>query len=307
MKGLTGTAYVPGCNSSSRKNPDKIFLTVPTEEKLKRLWDKAVRREYTGSAHAKFYCCADHFNLPEVAENYVRIALMGGNVKLKEGVVPHIFNCHKFKARTHRRKSLAAHHIRMRIDAVNEAVNNSKMDDDSNELFTYEISDENSGIAMPKSIQTRCQKGSKQGIGMVIHPSLLRILKLMIPDWRYKTVRQIAQNENKNMWDSQRSQHSHHTDTHCEYNLPCQVIINEENEEISANGVLLEKFNHRTNNMKNLKGQLVFQESMEDTGNSINSYEEYITGICDTVLLEKHEYSQTAEKPCSSGSSAQME
>ncbi|XP_046386795.1 uncharacterized protein LOC124156340 isoform X2 [Ischnura elegans] len=88
--------FVPMCSSNYKKNPDKAFLSVPGNPVLRRKWLIAARRDMkkmplSYSSHLR--CCSDHFNLKEDAENYMRWKMMGGQIRLKKGVVPHIFKC----------------------------------------------------------------------------------------------------------------------------------------------------------------------------------------------------------------------
>ncbi|KAK4325730.1 hypothetical protein Pmani_003673 [Petrolisthes manimaculis] len=58
--------------------------------KTRKLWWKAAHRANPiASGHS--YCCQDHFNLEEDLQNYRYLVTMGGNAKLKPGVLPHIF------------------------------------------------------------------------------------------------------------------------------------------------------------------------------------------------------------------------
>ncbi|CAM1305965.1 Uncharacterised protein g4211 [Pycnogonum litorale] len=85
--------FVPGCKNTSIKTPNKLFITVPREKKRRKQWMRAARRQDEGTALTPFFCCGDHFNLRDDVENYMQVALVGGNIRLKKNLVPHIFTC----------------------------------------------------------------------------------------------------------------------------------------------------------------------------------------------------------------------
>ncbi|KAK4878062.1 hypothetical protein RN001_010568 [Aquatica leii] len=99
--------FVPGCTSTSVSTPDKKFVCVPDDYTRKMKWFTAARRDMPQSK-SKFYCCEDHFNFEKDAENYIRVKLMGGFIRIKPDVVPHMFECQKGrKIPTSKRKRLA--------------------------------------------------------------------------------------------------------------------------------------------------------------------------------------------------------
>lgn len=56
--------FVPGCQNTSRSTPEKVFVTVPKDKKIKKKWFVAARREISDvSEKTVFYCCEDHFNV----------------------------------------------------------------------------------------------------------------------------------------------------------------------------------------------------------------------------------------------------
>lgn len=54
--------FVPLCNSSSVKNPSKLFFNVPKDVNMKKKWFQVAHREYLPST-SNFFCCEDHFNV----------------------------------------------------------------------------------------------------------------------------------------------------------------------------------------------------------------------------------------------------
>ncbi|KAJ8910400.1 hypothetical protein NQ315_011364, partial [Exocentrus adspersus] len=91
---LYQTAAIPTINA-----PNKLFVMLPSEYSRKLKWFKAAKRDMP-KTKSIFYCCEDHFNLEQGMENYMRFKLMGGNIKLKSDIVPHIFDCQKDGKRT---------------------------------------------------------------------------------------------------------------------------------------------------------------------------------------------------------------
>lgn len=54
---------VPHCTSTSVTAPDKVFISLPTDVKARRLWQKAMRRtDYVGNK-SNLVVCEDHFNV----------------------------------------------------------------------------------------------------------------------------------------------------------------------------------------------------------------------------------------------------
>lgn len=54
--------FVPLCTNTDRKNPDKVFVSVPRLESIRKKWFLASNRVFDGSKSC-FYCCEDHFDL----------------------------------------------------------------------------------------------------------------------------------------------------------------------------------------------------------------------------------------------------
>ncbi|XP_043234118.1 uncharacterized protein LOC122387743 [Amphibalanus amphitrite] len=87
--------FVPGCKNTSVSAPNKIFLTVPLQLKARRTWARAARRIDAGSLTSRniWFCCEDHFDLEQDTENFQRWKMMGGNLRIRKGAVPHKFAC----------------------------------------------------------------------------------------------------------------------------------------------------------------------------------------------------------------------
>ncbi|KAF2898840.1 hypothetical protein ILUMI_07332 [Ignelater luminosus] len=78
---------VPGCESSSYRQPKKLFLNVPTGD-IRKNWLKQMR--------------CDIATLEEDVENNMRIKLdPTAKIRLKKGPLPRFFNCQPDKKRSH--------------------------------------------------------------------------------------------------------------------------------------------------------------------------------------------------------------
>ncbi|GBN71852.1 hypothetical protein AVEN_224915-1 [Araneus ventricosus] len=121
---------VPCCTNTTITAPDKLFFSVPKDRSKRDSWTEAMKRDRkknpalsTKSIH---WCCEDHFSLEEDLENYWQWKLMGNvkRLKLKAGVVPHIFECQKKTLSTPvqkgalKRKRIAL--VQAALSAVNE-------------------------------------------------------------------------------------------------------------------------------------------------------------------------------------------
>ncbi|XP_056636272.1 uncharacterized protein LOC130444923 isoform X1 [Diorhabda sublineata] len=99
--GSTNVRYkyciVPKCTNTTITAPNKVFLSIPKGEKLRKKWCDAMKRDSKTntvlSSTSNRFCCEDHFKLENDLENYMEWKLMGGNCRLKKEVVPHIFKC----------------------------------------------------------------------------------------------------------------------------------------------------------------------------------------------------------------------
>jgi len=56
------SCFVPLCPNTAKNAPDKVFVSVPEDEKRRKLWFKLAHRAYNPSK-SNFYCCQDHLNV----------------------------------------------------------------------------------------------------------------------------------------------------------------------------------------------------------------------------------------------------
>ncbi|KAF5296098.1 hypothetical protein FQA39_LY02732 [Lamprigera yunnana] len=73
----------------------KLNNWLPFERNRRTKWLEACQRDLhdISSNSNALHVCEDHFNLEEDMDNYMRFKLMGGIKKMKQCVVPHIFDC----------------------------------------------------------------------------------------------------------------------------------------------------------------------------------------------------------------------
>ncbi|XP_018575991.1 uncharacterized protein LOC108914628 [Anoplophora glabripennis] len=96
---------VPGCKNTSVSTPNKIFISLPSDENVRKLWQQSMRREKFVSNKGTKFCCEDHFNVEEDMENYMYYKTMRrGKIQLKSGVIPHIFKCQEDRKSSHKSK-----------------------------------------------------------------------------------------------------------------------------------------------------------------------------------------------------------
>uniref|UniRef100_A0A8D8V2M4 THAP-type domain-containing protein n=1 Tax=Cacopsylla melanoneura TaxID=428564 RepID=A0A8D8V2M4_9HEMI len=102
MSGTYRYCVVPMCQNTSTTTPDKVFLTVPMEEKRRKQWFVAMRRSDFLQPKTAAYICADHFDLENDMENYIRWTLQPRtHIILKPGVCPHKFECQAMRTEMH--------------------------------------------------------------------------------------------------------------------------------------------------------------------------------------------------------------
>ncbi|KAJ8964841.1 hypothetical protein NQ317_018650 [Molorchus minor] len=115
---------VPECINTSINAPEKLFICLPSDQNLRRAWQHAMGRFKFVSNKGSRFCCEDHFNVEEDIENYLYLKTMKcGRIKLKPGVVPHIFLLPKEILRiTHFREQKALIEELLREHSANEEI-----------------------------------------------------------------------------------------------------------------------------------------------------------------------------------------
>ncbi|XP_035447531.2 uncharacterized protein LOC118274205 [Spodoptera frugiperda] len=88
---------VPQCTSTSINTPNKLFIYVPNDVKIRRKWLTLARRDdaHSLSTKSRMYFCEDHFDLPNDMLNYTEYRVMGrvSQVRMKPGCTPSKFEC----------------------------------------------------------------------------------------------------------------------------------------------------------------------------------------------------------------------
>ncbi|XP_052745597.1 uncharacterized protein LOC112047120 isoform X3 [Bicyclus anynana] len=86
---------VPYCKNNRRNAPDKLYIRVPYESKLRKQWLDLARRDRIFSPRSSLYFCEDHFDLPKDMENYVQFKVQGyiNKIRMKKGCLPSKFDC----------------------------------------------------------------------------------------------------------------------------------------------------------------------------------------------------------------------
>ncbi|KAL4714501.1 hypothetical protein ACJJTC_017564 [Scirpophaga incertulas] len=118
------SCIVPQCKNTSIRTPNKIFISMPRGERVRKIWCKAMKWDLNKplSSISSRYCCEDHFEIEKDLENFMRWKMMGGPIRLKTGIVPHIFDCQRRPLRKSvkaRRNTAKAKHIRNNQEALN--------------------------------------------------------------------------------------------------------------------------------------------------------------------------------------------
>ncbi|XP_047034147.1 uncharacterized protein LOC124640422 [Helicoverpa zea] len=87
---------VPQCKNTSKTTPDKLFVYVPHNKKIRNKWLKLARRDSKAILpRVQLYFCEDHFDLPNDMDNYMEYHVMGSvsQIRMKPGCMPTKFQC----------------------------------------------------------------------------------------------------------------------------------------------------------------------------------------------------------------------
>lgn len=58
---------VPQCTNTSIKNPHKLFVSVPTNPKRRKMWLQLARRDPKSIvSHSNVFMCEDHFDVSNI-------------------------------------------------------------------------------------------------------------------------------------------------------------------------------------------------------------------------------------------------
>ncbi|CAK1553171.1 unnamed protein product [Leptosia nina] len=86
---------VPQCPNTTKRTPRKLFVSVPKDIKVRRMWMKLSRRDHNDiSRNSNIFFCEDHFDLENDMENYYQHKMgFSQKILLKENVLPSKFHC----------------------------------------------------------------------------------------------------------------------------------------------------------------------------------------------------------------------
>ncbi|XP_018909250.2 uncharacterized protein [Bemisia tabaci] len=148
MKPIYKTCFVPKCKNTSVSAPEKLFFSVP-QGPVRHSWCAMARRDKISLVSA-VQCCEDHFEPSEDVEEWTRYCFLKErglptfNLRIKKGVLPHIFNCQPDRKRAHStplrsvvEKRIAAETKRIALQPVSDRNNNNNNKENHNPLITY--------------------------------------------------------------------------------------------------------------------------------------------------------------------------
>ncbi|XP_044759884.1 uncharacterized protein LOC123317421 [Coccinella septempunctata] len=81
--------FVPSC-ANTCLNSNKIFISVPKSESVRKSWCAAVNRVNIPSSRSTIYCCEDHFKMNEDFENWMEYRMMNVKLRMKKNCMPHL-------------------------------------------------------------------------------------------------------------------------------------------------------------------------------------------------------------------------
>ncbi|XP_049795312.1 zinc finger and SCAN domain-containing protein 31-like isoform X1 [Schistocerca nitens] len=92
---------VSKCTNTSIKNPEKLFLCVPKNEKMRKIWLQLARRDPNEIAVSTcVYFCEDHFDLERDIENFYQYRLgFSKKLLLVKGVLPSKLHCQQNRSK----------------------------------------------------------------------------------------------------------------------------------------------------------------------------------------------------------------
>ncbi|XP_057661500.1 uncharacterized protein LOC130897031 [Diorhabda carinulata] len=168
---------VPQCKSTTIKTPDKLFIYVPNNKKIRRMWLKMARRKdaLTLSTNSTIYFCEDHFDLPNDMINYTEYHIMGkvSKVRMKPGCIPRKFECQEDRRkRTCRYKERPYMLKKQRMSIIAECMNepeqsstlSSSARDTSKTSSDFKLVGEN----VPETHETLCELTANKSVQSLI-------------------------------------------------------------------------------------------------------------------------------------------
>ncbi|CAH2100747.1 unnamed protein product [Euphydryas editha] len=92
---------VPQCTNTSINSPNKLFVSVPTNPKRRKLWLQLARRDPKSIViHSNVFLCEDHFDMEKDTKNYMKYKIgFSQKILLADEAVPTKFYCRKDRKR----------------------------------------------------------------------------------------------------------------------------------------------------------------------------------------------------------------
>ncbi|KAH9628608.1 hypothetical protein HF086_010342 [Spodoptera exigua] len=92
---------VPECKNTSIKTPEKIFVSVPTNPKRRKMWLQLARRDPKNVlSHTNIFMCEDHFDMEQDTTNYLKYKMgFSQKILLRDEAVPTKFHCQEDRKR----------------------------------------------------------------------------------------------------------------------------------------------------------------------------------------------------------------
>ncbi|XP_041986258.1 uncharacterized protein LOC121738345 isoform X1 [Aricia agestis] len=92
---------VPECKNTSLKTPEKIFVSVPTNPKRRKMWLQLARRDPKSVlSHSNIFMCEDHFDIEKDTTNYLKYKMgFSQKIFLTDEAVPTKFHCQEDRKR----------------------------------------------------------------------------------------------------------------------------------------------------------------------------------------------------------------
>ena len=88
------SCFVPGCQSSTLKTRQKLFVSVPTNIALRRRWAAMARRvdAKTLKSTSQWYCCEDHFEVRYECSTirHIECSTYSSSISLSPNIRPHL-------------------------------------------------------------------------------------------------------------------------------------------------------------------------------------------------------------------------
>ncbi|CAK1585694.1 unnamed protein product [Parnassius mnemosyne] len=86
---------VPQCTNTTISSPHKLFVSVPTNPKRRKMWLRLARRDPKSIlAHTNVFMCEDHFNMEKDTINYLKYKMgFSQKILLADEAVPTKFHC----------------------------------------------------------------------------------------------------------------------------------------------------------------------------------------------------------------------